>query len=155
MSNFPQSDCKHCAYTISCIYEVLEKEERGFVNPYFLIPDGSVTLSKKIKVGNPIFLIPGKRGAAVGQGSTGYHVTCNATALCASDTTCYTVTSSSICYLIKNIKKAAPINIKMNDWATMNRATRETTYRILTSMKYVKMTTIANRRINIRDAESV
>jgi CRP-like cAMP-binding protein len=221
MSNFPQFDCKYCTYKINCIYEVLKEEERELLNEKkvvkkytkketiykegrsatscFFILDGGVSLSKEINVENPFFLVLKKSGSIIGLESIGYNVTYNSTALCVSDTTCCTVTSSLMFHLIKNnkeacsffsfqynhfinglvchlitlgtekanvriarslltlfeISKKASFNIKVNELATMSSTTRETTSRILASMKAMKMITITNRGINICDEQSL
>lgn len=221
MSNFHQFDCKHCAYKINCIYEVLKKEERELLNENkvvkkyvkkeaiykegrpatssFFIHDGGVALSKKINVENPILLGFKKKGSTIGLESIGYSGTYNSTALCVSDTTCCIFTSGLMCSLIKNNKEACtfvsfqhnnfitglvshlitlgtekanvriarslitlfeinkgdPINIKVNELATMNSTTRETTSRVLAGMKARKMITITNKGINICDEQSI
>lgn len=53
------------------------------------------------------------------------------------------------------INKGDPINIKVNELATMNSTTRETTSRVLAGMKARKMITITNKGINICDEQSI
>lgn len=221
MTNSPQSDCKYCAYKENCIYKALNEEERELLNEskvvkryvknetfykegrpatsYFFILDGGVALSKEIDVENPFFLTLKKKGSIVGLESMEYNGTYNSTALCVSDTTCCTVTSSLIFNLFQKNKEACAfvssqynnfitglvyhiitlgtektsvriarslltlfeiskgdtINIKINELAAMSSTTRETTSRILASMKTMKMITITTRGINICDEQSI